>query len=283
MKNKIIYLFVAVAGLFFITSCDHNNPNRDKFNANPRTGYVRIDTVTNGLPSITSATDTLNLKLDIIVPVRTKPVTVKYKVESVQGVDPSGLFENGDSSITFPVGEKSINLGLVINQDGLQSIIDSGEKIVFKIVLTSTNDDKIIVTPDTGSTVSITFPCDIEVSGTYDVAVSASGVGPSAFAPRTIDLEQTGEYTYHADNLWGPDFVAVLTGDDSYLDQFPYPATLTIDPATNQVTITPENSDVASEQGTGSYSSCLDIFNLTLKEQVFQGAFDVNVVLTVPE
>lgn len=277
MKNKLVYLFVAVMGLFVITSCDHNNPNHDKFEASPSKGYLHF---VGEAPTITPSTDSLNLVIENSAPIYSKKdIKVSYDLVSVEGVDPNTLIHSATSTVTIPAGENSVPLDFEIDPDVQEQILESGEQIVFKIVL-NTDDENIQADADVSS-IELTYPCSIEPAASYEAQLSAPAIGfnPSDFGDYTVELTEVAENIYHTDNLFNPNWVGVMTGDDSNDGQFNYPATLIIDPTTLQVDVVDESGDLSSG-GEGTYNPCKDTWSLDIHQTLFSGdPFDMHVDL----
>src|SRR5699024_5721642 len=166
-----------------------------------------------------------------------------------------------------------------IDSEAQSEILDSDEQIIFKIVLQT--DDENIQADEDVSFVKLTYPCAIEPSETYtaETSVPDLGAGAGEFENPDVELQEVSENIYHVDNLISPDWVSVLTGDDSNYDQFPYPATLIIDPTTFKVDVVDEGGQYSSG-GEGTYDPCEDVWKLDIHQTLFSGdPFDIHVEL----
>lgn len=276
MKTRIVYLFIAVMGLFVITSCDHNNPNGDKFEATPSAGYLFF---AGTLPSITPATDSLHFTIKNSAPVYSKEdIVVSYELVSIEGPDPSSFLHSSTSTVTIPAGMNTTSLSFDIDAAKQAEILQNNEQIVFKVVLHT--EAKNIEASAEASFAEFTYPCSIEPAASYvgQLSVPAVGYTYDAFGEYDVAMTETATNIYHVTNLFNPNWVAILTGDDSYVGGFNLPATLIIDPATFEVQVIAENPQ-ASDGGTGTYNACDDLWSFDVQQSVFTDTWPIHVEL----
>lgn len=274
MKNKFLYVFfIGIAG--FLTSCDIDNPNEDKFDANPSSGWVSFNTTSESV-GLAPVDTMFSIPVIINAPVNNQATTVNYEIQTVEGADPSTFISTG-SSIVIPAGEREGEIVLTIDNEAMQSL---SEYSAFEVVLTSTDNSDLMVGLGDGSSITsylVSTPCPINPSLSY--TGQSEGLGAD-FPPHDVQLQQVGPNQYYAESLWGPEAVAVLTGDPSYSGQFLYSAILTIDPDDYSVTISAAPDSTAEVTGgTGQYDACSDTFNLTLEQGLFSNPFTINVTL----
>lgn len=148
---------------------------------------------------------------------------------------------------------RELEVRIVDNNAGyMNGIADEGS---FRKVITIIDDD-----------------CETDLSSTYSSEVKVgSSEAPSHTA--TLTPVDGSDNQYNIDSAWGPKFVSWATGDNSFDNRFVYSGILTLQ----------DDGSVSIESnignGTGSYDSCGDVFNLTLSQEVFSDSFQVNVVL----
>lgn len=282
MKKSLLYIGLAVMVGFFFTACTHNNPNHDKFGAEPEKGELFFNTTT--APSIHANSKEISIPVAISALVNAQDLAVSYSVNNVEGVNISNFIKNTTGTLVIKRGELSTVLVLELDTDALAAMQVNQESSVFNVVLNAPNRESITLDQD-NSSLTLTYqpPCVAHVGTTYHAQTSAPSIGApaSAFEPREITLTEIGDNTYSVTDLWGPDVVSVIAGNSSYYGQFPYPATITLDPGSLEVTITPSaGNQAAGSTSTGYYDSCSDVFVLTLEQAVFTDPFTVQVELT---
>lgn len=111
--------------------------------------------------------------------------------------------------------------------------------------------------------------------GVYNAQPNAFG---SDLTPFTVTLTPTAnanEYTLLT--TWGPNLVFDLTGDRQYIGQFLYPSTLKINDDAS-VTVTGDGGFYTG--GSGTYTVCDDIIQVTLTQGIFTNPFTVDVTFT---
>ena len=276
MKNKILIL-ILIAGVIF--SCDVNDPNEDKFGGvNPESGWVEFNTPSNST-SLTPLSETVSIPVIINAPVQKEELVVNYEISTLSG-DPASDFITSmlQSSITIPAN--SLTGAIEINID-TEAMANLTEQTIVQVELTSINSSDITIGLGDDSqltTYEISSPCPINPNLNRDALTAGLGAD---FPPHSVTLEQTGDFEYFAEDLWGPQTVAVLTGDPSYSGQFPYPGTISIDPISYDVTVTGTSSTFPG--GSGTYDSCNDVIYITLNQALFTQDFTLDVTLNVAQ
>ncbi len=269
MKTKLVFLFAAILGLFVMSSCDHNNPNNDKFGATPAEGYLVFEGRT---PVITPTMDSLHLVVKNMAPSYSQnphPIEITYELVQTAGVDPNTFLHRDSQSFTIPAGENTAPLDFAIDQTVQQQILQSAEQIKFSIIL-KTNDQQVAAIDV--SSIDLIYPCTIDPAPSYAGELSAPDIGwdASNFEDYTVTMTEIAPNFYHVDDLFSKDWVSTLTGDNSNYGGFPFPATLIVDPATFEVTVQPENPQLASG-GSGFYDPCNDTWTLDIDQTLFGG------------
>lgn len=277
MKTKLVFLFAAILGMFLVTSCDHNNPNNDKFGASPDEGYLIFDGRT---PTITPSMDTLHLTVKNTSPVYNnpaRPIEVSYELVQQEGPNPNDFLTRDSQTFTIPAGETTAPLDFAINSTLQQQLAQNGEQIKFTIVL-KTNDKKVAAIDV--SSLDMVYPCAINPATKYTAQTSVPDIGYDAsdFETYNVELTEIAPNIYSVNDIFAKDWVSALTGDDSYYGAFPLGVTLIVDPSTFEVTIQPNNPQLASG-GSGFYDPCNDTWSLDIDQTLFSDPFKIHVEL----
>lgn len=113
--------------------------------------------------------------------------------------------------------------------------------------------------------------------GVYNAQPNAFDVDQTPF---TVTLTPTGNANeFSLDTTWGANLVADLTGDRQYIDQFLYPSILKINDDLS-VTVTTTDDSTLYTGGSGTYTLCDDVIEVTLTQGIFTNPFTVNVTFT---
>ncbi len=280
MKKIFSHILGLVVVSFLMVSCTMNDPNHGKFEAAPRTGHVYFNKDASPVPTIDGNTTELNFVISTSAAINERPLTVDYKLVTVNGPDINTIITNATGKMTIPGGQLNGTLNLKVDPAMLDTVLLNGQQTDFKIVLTSTNRDGVApkedVWPGT-TTVELKYPeCPLVIGTTYQSQTDIPDLGApaSAFASDQVTLTPTGDpFTYSVTNIWASNTVAVLAGVSGY----PYPGIIKLDPHTLEVTVT--GSAPYGPGGTGTYDPCSDTFDLTLNQVLFTSPFTVHVVL----
>lgn len=126
--------------------------------------------------------------------------------------------------------------------------------------------------------------CPLSVGTTYNASVQVPDIGvdstnnaPFAYTA-TLTPVMGQAFTWDIDSAWGPNFVALLTGNPGFAGLFTYPATLVLNPDTNEVTVIGDGNFFTG--GSGTYDPCTDTFAITISQDLFNGDFTVDTTLT---
>ena len=125
------------------------------------------------------------------------------------------------------------------------------------------------------SSVSQTLTGCPPMGGMYNAVPNAFDTD---FTPFTVELVATAnknEFTLLT--TWGPNLVADLTGNPGFVGQFVYPSTLTIN---DDLSVTVVGSDFYTSGGSGTYTVCDDVIQVTLTQELFTNPFTVDVTFT---
>ncbi|KAB8154107.1 hypothetical protein EZY14_006635 [Kordia sp. TARA_039_SRF] len=274
MKNIFKILILSVIVTF--TSCVSDDDSR--FQSDPTSGWVEFSGAETELTPF-ATTGSLSIPLDINVPIYENGFNITYSVEPVSGdfaaielAAPGTLFI--DPAISNRI--QSIDLGF--------NPANITENVVFDVTITNA-DNGIGVGIDSVSNTThrVTIFCTINtsVTGIYDANVVAEDLGltndnnaPFAFVTTLTPVEDGPENTsWTVSTGWGPNFVALLTGNGAFSGLFLYPGTLTLDPETKEVVYETDDEDLPG--GEGFYDSCTDTFTIVLEQDLFTGDFTV--------
>lgn len=265
MKN-IKHILSIFAICLLIVGCESN---QDKLTGgNSDSGWIQLDA-----DSSSALDNQFIVEIPYSLPYGTnfEGLTLTYSIDLVSGSYP----ESELGTFTTAVGS-GLNEGVI--QFNLQDV-GSNYDLLFTLV-SSSNPDYLIGLPDGSKQTTYNLSvCHVQTSATYtgdsyttDLGVPANGlVNPYTVTVTPLSTECG---TYELDTTWGPEFVSFLCGGCTAVGTFTNPAILTIN-ADNTVTIVGENGD-----GTGTYDPATDTFTLSIAQAIFNGDFNVDVVLT---
>ncbi len=279
MKN-LLKIFGFVLLVITFNSCDDGV---NSFSETPTDGWVEFSG--SGSATISLVTESLELPININVPVYSNGLNIGYSLEAVQG-DFNQIVSTATSTFADPAADTR-TAAIELNFSNLESLTDV---VVFDVVLTSVDAQGVSVGIDETSLTRyrISTPCPIVTGSSY--TGTASSGGTLIQDGYTANLTDLGNLTYSLDVSWGPLFVdtacgGCLGGVESYVA----PITFTIDPGTFVITVLSggEPSGVGNPfdiaytmSGTGSYNSCDDIIELTVTESgIFTNSVTANVIL----
>lgn len=270
MKKYIKLGLVAILAIVYGCNTDYYG---DAFNNEPDSGWLEFET------TMTTATagSTINIPVFQRSSTNSEPTTVKYSVVQVSGPEgsaPQGLIGNfetvipedellGEITMEIPATEENYSLLVTIigsNKDNLILGLEGTEPNAHPIENTVKVCDGTIETSYTGS-------ASLD-DGTFITDFQA-----------TLTPVPGEDGVYTIDTAWGMDFVAVATGDPSFIGQYVYDATFTLSADRTQVTIEGNDPSYATG-GSGTYDSCTKTFEYNLTQAVFSNPFTVNVTLT---
>lgn len=274
MKNTIKILFALL--LVFNFSCNDDSDGR--FKDTPTSGWVEFPGPT-AAKTISSFTTDVRIPVSINVPQYPDGLNVSYTLQAVQG-DYTPYVSTATSFYVDPINPRLPSPTIDLSFRNLDNVNDV---IIFDVVLQSVDRSDVSVGVDDTSitTYRITIPCAINVSASYNASVISEGFGinegNNGDFDYTATLTQLSPTSYTIDSAWGPSFVALLTGDPSYVGQFLYTATLTLN---DDGTVTIVGTAPSRPGGTGTYNPCTNTFVLNLNQAVFTNDASVTTTLT---
>lgn len=269
MKKYIKLGFVALLAITYGCNTDYYG---DAFDNDTDSGWIEFESI------MTTATAGSTIEIPVFQRsvTNSEPTTVKYSVAQVAGAEGSAPQEL--------IG----NFELIIPEDELQGEIvldipSTDENYNLLITIEGTNKDNLVLglegtEPNAHPIENTVSICDGTIATSYSgSAFMDDGTHITDFqATLTPVPGEDGVYTI--DTAWGMDFVAVATGDPSFVGQYVYDATFTISPDKTQVTIV-GNDPTYATGGSGTYDSCTKTFEYNLTQAVFTDPFTVNVTL----
>lgn len=161
--KKIINSFVIALATISIVGCDMNNPNEDKFVADPESGWVEFQNpgaVTNGVVGC-GGTQVL-VPIVLTAPVNKNGLDVYYTITDVVGTSANVV----STFANVPAGSRNGNLVVTFSENITSSI-------EFDVVLTSTSRSNVMIGYP-GSDIEQTQTVRVNIGadrflGTYDV------------------------------------------------------------------------------------------------------------------
>ncbi len=289
MKNIINTIGLFIIIMTCLTSCDEEN---EHVPVDVSSGWIQIPDSSPANIRIVQGTETeITVGVNIQVPSTDRDLTIGYRLVPVSGSDPNTIFSN-NGSIVAPAGLTSWsgpdnNTGIDYKYLGpitfnLNELPALTENMVFDVLLTSTDSDKISVgIPGEQSRltqrVTICFQ-NIPLSYTGDAFIPEIDIMPGTLPPYQVTLTSVDCGVWSLDTTWGQDFVSILTAGQVPPGSFPYPSILTLNSDTNTVTIT--SSEGYATGGSGIYDPATGDISLRLRQALFQTPFVVFVNLT---
>lgn len=275
--KKLIYAFLSITALTFVGCTE--DLNEGKFNADEESGWVQFAPTEEEIEAGEIASSFKRggqflIPVYLQAPVNRDGVEVTYTVEDVEGSSQGTISSSGVVEIP-----KGTNTGdIVLNFED----VSVSSSTVLKITLTSTNRNNVQVGLEDGSkpVSQLVRICGNAFSTTYEGdSATSDGLPGEIFNVALVPVPGT-DNQFTLSTVWGPNFVAALTGNPGDEGQFVYPVTLTVN-SDASVTVT---TDVPyGEGGTGTYNACSDTFELNVSQSVFTGDgsdFTVDITLT---
>ncbi|MBX2846323.1 MAG: hypothetical protein KTR13_08925 [Saprospiraceae bacterium] len=208
------------------------------------------------------------------------PVTVNYTIEEVSasaGADYEIIA--GAGSVTIPSDQAS---GFILFNTVDNDFGGEDDKI-FIVRLTGADSGYVVdESPGRASEVTVVIQddeCVPYLPLSHTAAPMAFGFAAPTYPVVLGNLTCGGAVeTYSMDSAWGPNFVGWATGDPGFNGAFPYSAVLSVDTATNAVTIT--GNDAWATGGSGTYDPMTGQISYTVSQALFTTDFTVDNVLT---
>lgn len=274
MKKIFLYLLI---GTGILTSCNENDPNDDHFNVDSESGWVQFENSSN-LSVISGSITQVVIPVSLESPVNGSGLRVSYTITDIVGASSSVIASNPG---VFSISEDELtgNLVLGLNPTPLTSAVS------FDIELTATSRSNVALGLSDNSRPIKKRVCISPIFASY-TGVSTPVIGGQALNPApefvTTITPIAGEAnTYAIASAWGPNYVAFLVGDESLNGEFPFDATLFIDPLTGEIEITGSDPDLyGSVAGESFVDSCTGIIHLSLLDGLFSDGINTQVELT---
>ncbi len=280
MKN--IVKIIALSLLFAFNLACSNDDDGPGNNQNLEAGFVEISPggtrasqmIIFGEPGTTSE---ITIPLFFNGALNPTDLIVEYQVVDMGGVSASEILTATSGTAIIPAGTRIGDFPITIRPDATSGFSN------FDVVLTSVSgrpDVQLGLVDGSRNLVHSINACSTNVLASYtgQAAVPSLNLGDETFSPFTANLTQVGDNMWTIDSAWGPDFVAEITATPGFSGQFLYPTTLTLDFATQQVTLSSDGGFFTG--GTGTYDRCTNTFTYQLTQALFMGTFTVDVVLT---
>lgn len=271
--NKLGLCSIVLIAIVLMTSCHTNDPNDGDFRDNPRSGWIEF---VNTSSQVLNTQGSVEIPMDLNVPINDTGTDVQYMVEVIDGSAPS--LETGTFSAVIP---KDTREGF-INFD-IDPNIESNYTVQF--TLTSTSNPNVIVGLDGDN--PIVFTLEVCANVLPLSWTGSSFIDGSQINTFDMTLTPTGnEGEFEVSSAWGTNFVAEATGNPGFDGQFIYDGIMTLnadntlsivgsDPALFPGTVLPEDS-----LNGNLFDPCTNQLVYTLSQGLFTGDFTVDVVLT---
>lgn len=259
-------------GILSLQSCHHDNPNEDKFENDPTSGWINFSTQST---QITDDVSSINIPLTQNSAVNSENTEVTVLVESIEGTVPESVLGNYtavinenmlDGELTIPVEQTNDRYTVQItiiesNKGNLQIGLDEETSNIYPITHTLTVCD-----------------ATIDNEATYAGSSFIEGDLTSQFEINLSEVEGENN-TYLLSTAWGENFVADATGQPLQ-GQYLYEAILYVN-QDNSVTVeaTDPNNTGFFQGGSGSYDACTKTFSYSLEQSLFSNDFLVDVTL----
>gem|GEM_PF-1605531 len=269
---NIKVLCMLMIGILSLQSCHHDDPNEDKFENDPTSGWINFSTQST---QITDDVSSINIPLTQNSAVNSENTEVTVLVESIEGTVPESVLGNYtavinenmlDGELTIPVEQTNDRYTVQItiiesNKGNLQIGLDEETSNIYPITHTLTVCD-----------------ATIDNEATYAGSSFIEGDLTSQFEINLSEVEGENN-TYLLSTAWGENFVADATGQPLQ-GQYLYEAILYVN-QDNSVTVeaTDPNNTGFFQGGSGSYDACTKTFSYSLEQSLFSNDFLVDVTL----
>ena len=269
MRKRINKFGIILASLLLVVACEENEIPTIDFGE----GFLQLNAPTGSIPedSADPIVTSVLLGNDGTNP---NGVSVSFTVtasdDSRFEITPAG------GTLEIPAGEFSADIVIQPIDN-----IDADGDVDIVIELSSSSDLPLGIAGagEIGTSRSITITdndCPTVFSSTYAVQVFAfDDEAPAHTVPATAVPGTDNQLVI--ESSWGPNFVAWATGDPGFEGAFPYSGTITLN---EDFTVDFAGDDAWATGGTGTYTACGDIFEITLTQTLFTGSFTVDIVMT---
>lgn len=274
MKKIIAGLSLLLASVAVISCDSDNNPNEDKFNDTPDTGYIAFETPgdTLSITSLAAACSTAATADTLEVPVVLRSIIGNYYPFPNTPSNENGFEVN--YTITDVVGNSSgVNISLDFparTDEGVLSVIvpqSLTNDLEFKVTLTGTSNSNVTVQTE-GVTVAQEVYIRVNRSekaalyGTYD-GVQTSGTTNTPYAVNVTPGSSANEIilsnVFNQEEINGPTATKVIVNDDGTLSFPPFAENLLYTSSTASI------GNVFVEGLSGTYNACEGTINMTFR------------------
>lgn len=285
MKNKLNYILLLLLSLSIVSCVDTYDD--DFSERNLQNGWIQFERPSDGvLLPYEGEVSSIQVILESL---NQNGTTFNYTLEVVEG---DANIETGNFQ-----GEvlESQRIGLI----EVPVDFDAEDGYVIQLSITDVERDGIAIgvadgdnsnpdhTPGTYTLTYAPFP-----QNTYAAVASVDGDEITQFE---IDLVATANpREFNMNSMWGPDFVASITGDASLSGQFVYPGTLTVEDDNRSVSLVSSDTSQADPDdddsplrfpgttvdGIHQINAETGVITYTLGQNLFGGDFEIDVVLT---
>ncbi|AWI24529.1 lipoprotein [Flavobacterium pallidum] len=299
MKKSIYIFFLGAVAL--LSSCNENDKNYGRFDADPTGGWVQFSEDCAGI--VYGATSEITIPVELYVPVNSDGTDVSYTLSDVVGNSTAIVPErSGSITITADDQENGGITGRRMVKNIVLNVTDAGlaETVEFDVTLTTTSKSQVTIgLPDNSKPVvkrvvvrAFGSPA-YQYAGTSVQYLPGTPPTPAFVGPeytQTLNTVPGTPLQFTTTSAWGPTFVQALSGQNV---NRPYPATITItdvvykDGAGNKVSGTyvvnvAGINDPASPNrypgGKGTYNACTNTFDIMLNQGVFNSPFTVRTI-----
>lgn len=264
MKKFLLKFSIVAVLIVTLSSCDEDTVI---FNGTDSDALAAFSSSTGSFPVVDeTSTTTVVVNVSDLSP---NDRTIVISVDSTSTILPAE-YEIVASTLVVPANSYQGEIQIKGNFEALPDGI--AKKLNLK--LESVGD--AFVSPSLFS-LSIFKSCQIDLTGfplTYNVEVYAFGEQAPSHV-QTLTVLTTGENTFRATSMWGPNFVAWATNDPSYEGQFLYPANIVIN-CDNTVDVITTGTQFLG--GSGTYDPSSGVIDVTITQGVFSSPFDTQVI-----
>lgn len=258
--RKIILLTFATITLTFL-SCDLNDENDGKFNADPSSGSIEFlkDTI------IGTGSKNINIPVSLISSTNSNNLGVTYSVEAVEGDVPTNVL--GTFTQAKVVSEDNLSGNISINTQAP----NSGDCYLIKVTMISTSRENVVVNLDENKS-NEAFIEISSIASSYSGVTYFQGVPRENFTANLSPIE--GELdSYRINTAWGEGLVEEVNGDSEAVA--PYEGILIIN---SDGSVSIKGDAIYATGGTGVFNPCQGIITYTLTQAYFPNqdlTFDV--------
>lgn len=254
--NKL-YLYTLIA-LSFITlsSCNHNDPNDDKFENDPEAGFVYFSRISTSIPYSQTST----IPVELTAPVNSDGLDITYNVVESEdsSTAPSQILGTFTQENAIPAGETTGFLSINLAE------VTEGNCYLIDVEIVDVSNNSVEIGLDQNGEDGAVYPTEHYLS---IGAFPESFIGTSYFQGNpvinfqpTLTPVEGEENVYLIDTAWGS---ALLPTLNPSLDALPYAGILTIN-ADGTVVI--EGNQSYATGGEGIYNACDQTISYTLTQ-----------------